>query len=55
MGRAATELLLQLIESKRPVKDFEKRVLTPEFQVRASSVPSANKSSMVNKKQKTRV
>ncbi len=38
MGKAATELLLQLVESKRPVKEFEKRVLTPELQVRASAV-----------------
>ncbi|MGK2862227.1 MAG: LacI family DNA-binding transcriptional regulator [Chitinophagaceae bacterium] len=53
MGRAATELLLQLIESKRPIKDFEKRVLTPELQIRASSGPLENKSSLVNKKQKT--
>ncbi|MCM5527295.1 LacI family DNA-binding transcriptional regulator [Parasegetibacter sp. NRK P23] len=37
MGKAATELLLQLIESKRPVKEFEKRVLTPEIQIRDSS------------------
>jgi LacI family transcriptional regulator len=37
MGRAATELLLQLIESKRPITEFEKRVLTPELQVRESS------------------
>lgn len=38
MGRAATELLLQLVESKRPVKEFEKRVLTPELQIRGSSL-----------------
>ena len=38
MGRAATELLLQLVESKRPVKDFEKRVLTPELQIRGSAI-----------------
>jgi LacI family transcriptional regulator len=31
MGKAATELLLQLIESKRPVTEFEKRILSPEF------------------------
>ena len=31
MGKAATELLLQLIESKRPVTNFEKRVFTPEL------------------------
>ena len=38
MGRAATELLLQLVESKRPVKDFEKRVLTPELLIRGSAI-----------------
>jgi LacI family transcriptional regulator len=38
MGRAAAELLIQLIESKRPVKEFEKRVLIPELQVRNSSL-----------------
>ena len=38
MGRAATELLIQMIESKRPIKEFEKRVLIPELQERASSV-----------------
>jgi len=39
MGRAATELLLQQIESKRPVKDFEKRVLLPELIIGDSSMP----------------
>jgi LacI family transcriptional regulator len=39
IGRDATELLLQLIESKRPIKQFEKRVLTPELQIRESSTP----------------
>ncbi len=38
MGRAATELLLQLIESKRPVTQFENRVLTPELIIGNSSV-----------------
>ena len=38
MGKAATELLLQLIESKRPIKEFEKRIMTPELQIRESSV-----------------
>ncbi len=38
MGKAATELLLQLIESKRPVTQFENRVLTPELIVGKSSV-----------------
>jgi LacI family transcriptional regulator len=39
MGRAATDLLLQQIESKRPVKDFEKRVLLPELIIGDSSSP----------------
>ncbi|MDA3615304.1 LacI family DNA-binding transcriptional regulator [Polluticaenibacter yanchengensis] len=38
MGRQAAELLLQIVESKRPIKDFEKRVLTPEIIIRESSV-----------------
>lgn len=36
MGKAATELLLQLIESKRPVTEFEKRILSPEFVIMES-------------------
>ena len=31
MGQVATDLLLQLIESKRPVKEFETRVLHSEL------------------------
>lgn len=38
MGRQAAELLLQIVESKRPIKDFEKRVLSPEIIIRESSV-----------------
>lgn len=38
MGRAAIELLLQLIENKRPVTHFEKRVLTPELIIGQSSL-----------------
>jgi len=38
MGKAATDLLLQLIESKRPIKEFEKRIMTPELQIRGSCV-----------------
>jgi LacI family transcriptional regulator len=38
MGKDATELLLQLSESKRPIKEVEKRILTPELQIRESSV-----------------
>ncbi|HEY4148582.1 MAG TPA: LacI family DNA-binding transcriptional regulator, partial [Chitinophagaceae bacterium] len=37
MGRAATELLIQLIESKQPVTAFEKKVLPAELIIRASS------------------
>lgn len=38
MGKAATDLLLQLIESKRPVTQFENRVLTPELILGNSSL-----------------
>jgi LacI family transcriptional regulator len=38
MGKAATELLLQLIESKRPVTQFENRVMTPELILGRSSL-----------------
>jgi LacI family transcriptional regulator len=39
MGKAATELLLQLIESKRKVTSFERRLLSPELVVRSSTLP----------------
>jgi LacI family transcriptional regulator len=39
MGKAAIELLLQIIESKRPITEFEKRVLSPELIIRATSLP----------------
>ena len=38
MGKIATTLLLQLIESKRAVTDFETRVLAPELIIRESSL-----------------
>ncbi|MCW3092622.1 MAG: transcriptional regulator, LacI family [Ferruginibacter sp.] len=38
MGQVATELLISIIESKRPVTSFETRVLQTEFFVRESSV-----------------
>jgi LacI family transcriptional regulator len=38
MGQLATELLIQLIESKRPVVDFSKRVLETQLQIRDSSM-----------------
>ena len=41
MGKDATDLLLQLIESKRPILEFEKRILTPELQIRESSVKNS--------------
>jgi DNA-binding LacI/PurR family transcriptional regulator len=37
MGEIATELLLQLIESKRPVTEFETRVMAPQLIIRDSS------------------
>ena len=37
MGQVATELLIQLIESKRPVTEFETRVLHTELMIRKSS------------------
>lgn len=37
MGEIATTLLLQLIESKHPVTDFETRVLAPQVIIRDSS------------------
>ena len=37
MGRAAMEMLLQLIESKKPVKQFEHKVLPAELFIRESS------------------
>lgn len=38
MGEIATTLLLQLIESKRPVKEFETRVLASELITRGSTI-----------------
>ena len=37
MGEVAMNLLLQLIESKRPVEDFETRVLSTELLIRGST------------------
>ncbi len=37
MGKLATELLIQLIESKRPVTSFEKRILPTEMFIRDST------------------
>ncbi len=38
MGQIATELLIELIESKRPVTDFKNKILKAELLVRESSV-----------------
>lgn len=38
MGQIATDLLIQLIEAKRPVTEFQKRVLDTELQIRDSSL-----------------
>jgi DNA-binding LacI/PurR family transcriptional regulator len=37
MGQLSTELLIQQIESKRPVKDFERRILPPQLFIREST------------------
>jgi len=39
MGEIAIDLLIQLIESKRPVTDFETRKLAPQLIIRESSRP----------------
>ncbi len=44
MGELATTLLFQLIESKRPVTDFEKKILTTELIVRGSATKKKSKS-----------
>jgi LacI family transcriptional regulator len=49
MGQVATELLIKMIESKRPVTEFEKVVLQTEIVIRDSS---ANK--MITKKPKAK-
>ena len=38
MGQIATELLIELIESRRPVTDYRNKVLKAELLVRESSV-----------------
>jgi LacI family transcriptional regulator len=37
MGQVATEMLIDLIESRRPVTEYEKRVLPTQMQIRDSS------------------
>lgn len=43
MGEVATKLLLELIESKRPVTDFETKVLPAELLIRGSVKPKLQK------------
>lgn len=51
MGQSATELLIKLIESKRPVTEFEKIVLQTEIFVRNSSArQNAGKAAKKNSK-----
>ena len=44
MGEIATDLLIQLIESKRPVTDFETRKLAPQLIIRESAKNKLSKS-----------
>jgi DNA-binding LacI/PurR family transcriptional regulator len=39
MGQVAMEMLIEIIESRRPVTEFETRMLNTELTVRASSAP----------------
>jgi LacI family transcriptional regulator len=43
MGEIATDLLLQLIESKRPVTNFETKMLAPQLIIRGSAKNKKNK------------
>lgn len=43
MGEIATDLLIQLIESKRPVTDFETKMLAPQLIIRESAKNKKNK------------
>ena len=41
MGEIATDLLIQQIESKRPIKEFERRILPPQLFIRESTSKDA--------------
>jgi LacI family transcriptional regulator len=43
MGQTATELLIEMIESKRPVTEFETRILETELIIRESSLKKTEK------------
>ena len=42
MGQVAMEMLIQIIESRRPITEFETRMLNTELTIRASSQPPRN-------------
>ncbi|MFI5129724.1 MAG: LacI family DNA-binding transcriptional regulator [Chitinophagales bacterium] len=48
MGEIATDLLIQLIESKRPVTDFETKKLAPQLIIRESAKNKKNKAIPLN-------
>ena len=48
MGEIATDLLIQLIESKRPVTDFETKKLAPQLIIRESAKNKKNKPTVAN-------
>jgi DNA-binding LacI/PurR family transcriptional regulator len=48
MGEIATDLLIQLIESKRPVTDFETKMLAPQLIIRESAKNKKSKPITVN-------
>lgn len=43
IGQSATELLIQMIESKRPVTEFQTKILNTELIIRKSSLKHSNK------------
>jgi LacI family transcriptional regulator len=55
MGQTATELLIKLIESKRPVTEFEKIVLQTEIIIRDSSAGKHIKKKSSEKKQPAKI
>lgn len=48
MGEMATDLLIQLIESKRPVTDFETKMLAPQLIIRESAKTKKGKPISLN-------
>ncbi|MBC7688673.1 MAG: LacI family DNA-binding transcriptional regulator [Aquabacterium sp.] len=48
MGQVATELLIQMIESKKPIAEFETKVLQTEFTIRNSSAVATAKTTLAH-------